>query len=1011
LNPRIVSRVLAAVPLFLLGAFAAAQNISPAAPPPARPASAGKLAAAYGKLPLSFEPNRGQTAKEVEWLARGPEYTLFLAGHDAVLEMSAISAARKPGELPKVDASALRMNLLGANRVESASGEEPLPGKANYFTGKDASKWQRDLPTFGKVRLSKVYPGIDLVYYGRRGQLEYDFQVAPGADASTIRMSFDGAQAKLGANGDLVLRVNGAGTEVRFDKPVVYQVKDGVRQLVEGRFTLAANHQVSFALGAYDRSRELIIDPVLLFLGTLGTGSEQTVPFGMAVNADGEIFLTGVTQDLKFPTTTGVLEKSCSNLSTEAKADGYVRCGPTSRSGTSGFVTKIAANGESLVYSTYLHGLSGQEYGASIALDSEGDAYILGGTSSTDFPVTDDAYEKYCQPTFLTIGCCTLSTTETSICDGPLAADEGVGWVTNGPVLFIAKLNPTGSKILYATFLGGTAAVYPIALALDNSKNIYVTGFVVQVFAEGNYNTGPAGAPNNGNVQFPVTSNAFETGGVGIQAATLSKLSANGHSLLYSTFMGTQGTHGFGNDTEANALAVGPDGIAYIGGYTLAADLPTTPGSIRTHCVENSVTPANCEAYAGFVSAFDTTKSGEGSLKYSTYIGGKEVPSGNTIVDEVNGLTVDSDNNLYVTGYTQNIDFPTTKGVYQPKCNHANNGNNCSTAFLSKINPEGTKFLWSTFFGGTNPNPAQATGNAVALDPQGNVYLYGMSGDGGGDLPTVNAVQGYFSGNKLFIAKFSSNASKLLFATRFGNTSTTSTSAEMPINANGVAVDEHGNVYFAGYTTASEPFVTTPHTYTDIGTGNGNRGFFAKIQTEFLQSKTVATVSPADANEGVKVTLTATVTGPVDYAVPAGTVTFASGKTVLGTGTLNEKGEAKVVLSSVPAGKYRVIASYSGDGAYEKSASVAEALTINPPAATPKFSLASGTYDSAQKVTITDTTPNATIYYALHGAIPTVSSTKYTGAITVSSSEIIKAVAIEKGYSRSVVAVANYTIK
>jgi hypothetical protein len=345
LNPRIVSRILAALPLFLLGAFAAAQNASPAAPPPARPASVGKLAAAYGKLPLSFEPNRGQTAKEVEWLARGPEYTLFLAGHDAVLEMSAISAARKPGELPKVDASALRMNLLGANRVESASGEEPLPGKANYFTGKDASKWQRDLPTFGKVRLSKVYPGIDLVYYGRRGQLEYDFQVAPGADASAIRMSFDGAQAKLGANGDLVLRVNGAGTEVRFDKPVVYQVKDGVRQLVEGRFTLAANHQVSFALGAYDRSRELVIDPVLLFLGTLGTGSEQTVPFGMAVNADGEIFLTGVTQDLKFPTTTGVLEKSCSNLSAQAKADGYVRCGPTSRSGTSGFVTKIAANG------------------------------------------------------------------------------------------------------------------------------------------------------------------------------------------------------------------------------------------------------------------------------------------------------------------------------------------------------------------------------------------------------------------------------------------------------------------------------------------------------------------------------------------------------------------------------------------------------------------------------------------------------------------------------------------
>lgn len=1011
MNPRIVCRILAALPLFLSGTVAIAQNAVPTALSPARPASVQKLAAAYGKLPLSFEPNRGQTAKEVDWLARGPEYTLFLAGHDAVLEMSAITAARKPEEQPRVDASALRMSLLGANRVESASGEEPLPGKANYFTGKDVSKWQRDVPTFGKVRLSKVYPGIDLVYYGRRGQLEYDFQVAPGADASAIRMSFDGAQAKLGANGDLVLRVNGTGTEVRFDKPVVYQMKDGLRQRVEGSFTLAANHEVSFALGAYDRSRELIIDPVLLFLGTLGTGSEQTMPTGMAVNSEGEIFLTGVTQDLKFPTTTGVLERSCSGLSVQAKKDGYVRCGPTPRSGTSGFVTKIAANGESLVYSTYLHGLSGQEYGESIALDTEGDAYVLGGTSSTDFPVTDDAYEKYCQPTFLTIGCCTLSTTETSICDGPLPADEGVGWVTNGPVLFIAKLNPTGSKILYATFLGGTASVYPIALALDNSRNIYVTGFVVQVFSEGNYNTGPAGAPNNGNVQFPVTANAFQTGGVGLQAATLSKLSADGHSLLYSTFMGTQGTNGFGNYTEANAIAVGPDGIAYIGGYTLAADLPTTPGSIRRHCIENGTTPANCEAYAGFVSAFDTAKSGDASLKYSTYIGGKEVASGNTIADEVNGLTVDSDNNLYVTGYTQNIDFPTTRGVYQPRCNHANGGNDCASAFLSKINPEGSKFLWSTFFGGTDPNPAQATGNAIALDPQGNVYLYGMSGDGGGDLPIVNPVQGYFSGNKLFIAKFSSNASKLLFATRFGNTSATTTTSEMPIANNGVAVDEHGNVYFAGYTNASEPFVTTPHTYTDAGTGSGNRGFFAKIQTELLPSKTVATVSPADANEGAKVTLTATVTGPADYAVPAGTVTFASGKTVLGTGTLSAKGTTKVVASSVPPGKYKVVASYSGDGSYKKSASAAEALNINPPAATPKFSLASGTYDSARKVTITDATPGATVYYTLRGGTPTASSAKYTGAVTVSSTESIKAIAVAKGYSTSAVASETYTIE
>lgn len=228
-----------------------AQTSSPASSSTSAPAAgAPKLVAGYGKLPLAFEPNLGQTDPQVQWLARGPEYTLFLAGHDAVLRLNAITPARKAGEQPKISGSAVRMSLVGAKTADRGSGEEPLPGKANYFTGKDPAKWQRNVPMYGKVRLQGVYPGVDLVYYGSQGQLEYDFLVAPGADASAIQLRFNGTKPDLAANGDLTLPVDG-GPEVRFNKPVVYQMVDGVRHPVDGSFTIAgANNQqqVSFHL-------------------------------------------------------------------------------------------------------------------------------------------------------------------------------------------------------------------------------------------------------------------------------------------------------------------------------------------------------------------------------------------------------------------------------------------------------------------------------------------------------------------------------------------------------------------------------------------------------------------------------------------------------------------------------------------------------------------------------------------------------------------------------------------
>jgi hypothetical protein len=948
-------RFLFALLVSFLGFAANAQTTSPSVNSAA--ASPG-TAVSFGKLPLSFEPNRGQTSKEVQWLARGAEYTLYLAGHDAVLEMNAITPAKNAAGKPTISESALRMNLLGANVALNTNGEEPLAGRANYFTGKDSSKWQRDVPMFGKVKLSQVYPGIDLVYYGRQGRLEYDFVVAPGTDASAIRMSFDGAKAKLAANGDLVLPV--AGTEVRFDKPMVYQMKDGVRQPVEGSFTIAENRQVSFKVGSYDKARELVIDPTLIFLGALGTGNQQSVPNGMAVDAAGEIILTGITNDLNFPVTSGALQTSCQNASAAFTAGGYQRCGASSAS--SGFVTKISGDGTSLVYSTYLHGLSGAEYGDAVAADTAGDAYVLGMTNSNDFPITVDAFQSTCQPVHPASG------PIQSTCDGNFAGG-GTEFVFQGPTLFIVKLNPAGSQILYGTFFGGTIPTYPVGLALDGSNNIYFASYLQN--AEPANNIYPA----TSTVPFPVTSSAYQSAGVGVQSATLSKLSADGHTLLYSTLMGGITTNTFFGYTQPLALAVGPNGIAYIGGVTLTASFPTTPGVVRPACVPATPSNGDCIAYTGFLSAFDTTKSGAGSLVYSTYIGGTETAAGNTAQNQVNGLAADGSNNVYVTGFTNRIDYPTTAGAYQTTCGHNNGDNTCGVAFLSKINPPGTGYVWSTLLGGTTANPANTQGNAIALDSKARVYLYGQSNDGGGDFPVVNPLQGYFGGNKLFVATFSTDGSQLLFSTRLGNTSTTAISSEQPIANNGIAVDAVGNIYVSGETGDGGSLVTTSGTYKTTATNGFFRGLFAKISPVMPATTMTLTITPTTAATGQKVTFTVKVAGTTQTTpAPSGTVTLMNNSnpgTVLGTITLDGTGAGSFSSTTLAAGTYSVTASYSGDTTYDTSAAAAQTLTITSlPATTTALTVSpTGALTYGQQVTLTATvtqssgTPTGTVTF------------------------------------------------
>jgi hypothetical protein len=952
------------------GQSSVASHAAPAAQQPSAQAIAN-----YARLPLSFEPNRGQTSGDVQWLSRGSDFTLFLTGHDAVLEMSRVSAkAGAPGEkplAPTIQSSALRMNLIGAQNPKETAGEDAQKSRANYFTGKYPSRWQHDVPMYGKVRLAQVYPGIDLVYYGTHGQLEYDFIVAPGADASAIRLSLEGTDPRLNANGDLILPVHGTSDEVRFNKPVVYQMNAGVREPVDAAFTIAANHQVSFALGAYDRTRELIIDPQLLFLGAYGTGNQQTVAQSMTVDSVGEIMLTGITNDLALPVTSGALQSSCG---TYGPAPAAQRCGVSTPG--SAFVSKISADGTTLVYSTYLHGSAGYEYGGAIATDAAGDAYVLGATASNDFPITSDAIQKYCRPQYPTIGFSNPPVFGPlgSYCDGYFNGG-GTEYTVVPWTLFITKLSPNGSQILYSTFFGGTQEDDPIAIALDSGGAIYFASHI----------HGPGRAldyyPNNGNVPFPFTSTAFQqyapADGNGIfDGGTLTKLSADGHTVLYSTLLTAQSPNSPASSVPT-ALAVGQNGVVILGGYTSSSSFPTTAGSFDPSCPLGGGTNPNCQTNYGFVSAFDTTKAGAASLVWSTYVGGTTAPGSNIPQDEVLAVAVDSSNNAYASGYTYDANFPTTTGAYQTTCLQRNGA--CSATFLTKFAAANGSALWSTYFGSTNVvYGVGVTGTGIVLDSKGRVNLYGSTSIGsygiGGTMPVVNPIEAANNnGNSLFLTTFSPDGANLIFSTQIHNTNSCCVLGLTSIQQ-GLAIDAAGNLYFGAYGADSGQFSLTNGTYDTASAGGFNRTFFGKISPVLQPTSTTLTAAPATTITGQSVTFTATVAGTMQTTpAPSGSVKLTNTATIpattLGTIQLGGTGTGTFSTSSLAAGTYTVVGTYSADTTYDVSTSAAATVVVNTPATAtialtvPATATVGTSVTFTAKLTGTSGTPTGTVYF------------------------------------------------
>ena len=755
---------------------AAGAPVLPAENPRSLPLSTNRPDAKLMSVPLSFEPNQGQMASTVQFLSRGSGYALFLTPGKVVLNLE----RQEPASATSV--YTLRMSLMGASPKSNSVGLAPQPGVVSYFIGNDPKKWRSGIPTYGEVEYQQIYPGVDLVFYGNQRQLEYDFVVAPGADPSRIVWQIDGARARIDAEGNLALSAtNGPAS---FKKPVVYQRDGDKRTHVEGWFAVAGN-QVRFRLGSYDHSRALIIDPVLSYASYLGSGTDNigwtTGPGnlqvgasqGLAVDSAGSVYVTGYTYSIDFPT------KSPYQSAPPAKG----QAGSSVSPGVwrSAFVTKFSPDGSSLVYSTYLGGDVNDE-GYAIAVDSSGSAYVTGETNSDSFPTTAGAY----QPVY-----------------------------ASNISAFVTKLNSTGTGLVYSTFLGGYGNAYATAIAVDGAGRAYVAG------DESEYCTPYQSC-------FPTTSGAViggnTTGGRSPQYAFVAAFDPTGAHLLYSTMFGD--LNGFTclngcGATWGAGVAVDSNGYFYLVGETMAGKLPTTTGVIQPNGVPLDPTyGVYVQAWRGFVAKFNpVTSAGGASLAYATYLGGHTASLG----DYISGITVDSASNAYIVGYTNSPDFPVTAGAYSTVCGP--NGQTCSAAHVTKLNPTATQILWSTFVGDSKADGSDAlffTG-PIQLDGNGNVYIIGQPNPG---FPMVNPVQTAGNGGdmQVLVAKIDPTGANLLFSTYIGSGGLDSA------NPAGMAVDAAGDIYLAGNNLGPH-LITTPGAFQTTASNNPccSHGFVAKI--------------------------------------------------------------------------------------------------------------------------------------------------------------------------------------
>ncbi|MBC7909664.1 MAG: SBBP repeat-containing protein [Pyrinomonadaceae bacterium] len=640
-----------------------------------------RISETYGKLPLSFERNQGQTSREVEFLARGSGYTLFLTQKEAVLKLQSgtVDTRKRPDALnrkskiqnPKT--SVLRMQLNEANPEPRVEGLEEMQGKSNYINLHDETQTVAGAPHYARVKYEAVYPGIDMVYYGKQQELEYDFIVAPQADPSNISMTYAGAD-HLNIEPDGALSLQLGEETVRVCAPVLYQEIDGERVKVDGSFRLHDAHRVSFDIGTYDKSRELVIDPVLLYATYLG-GNDDDEANGITVDAAGNAYVVGSTYSTNFPTVTGSLGVTDPDTATVDL-----------------FVTKLNPQGTGLVYSTYIGGTADQ-YGSAIAVDATGKATIVGQSTGSD---------------------------------------------TDGDA-FAVRLNAAGSSANaanggYVKIFGGLYEDFAEDVALDAAGNAYISGETASI----------------GGSNFPVLNAIQPTFSGGIYDAFLTKLDGAGN-ITYSTYLHVTIPGDY--DELGLGVAVDPAGNMYVAGF-----------------VQSFCSPP-CDNASSFI--FRLNAAGN-TFAYAGILGG-------SAFERINDIAVDSAGNAYLAGTTTSPNFPTAG----PPIQAAPGGG--EDAFFTRLSPTGA-ITYSTYLG----TASSQSGESIALDSTGNVYLTGVNTqlDADGDVYTL---------------KMGKNGSTYLmsagYSYTFGGTNT-----DLPY---AIAVDAAGNAYVAGVTSSTD-FPDTP---------------------------------------------------------------------------------------------------------------------------------------------------------------------------------------------------------
>ncbi len=720
--------------------------------PPATvtPATRARLQANYAALPLAFEANQGQTDPQVKYLARGNGYRLYLTSSQAILTMPtrggfsevrdmmmnkrrglagirALLRNRNAVQVKQPALAALRMNFLGTSSRTQLIAQERQPGKINYYVGTDPAKWHSNIPLFGRVNYKNIYPGVSLAFHGAAKQLEFDYVVSPGADPKLIALGFQGAkEIRTNAAGDLILTT--AAGPVQLHKPIAYQEKEGVRQAVDARFVVAGRNKVAFALGAYDRSRELVIDPTVTYSTYFGGGNGD-YGLGIAVDGSGDAFVTGATDSASLP----------GDLTTNNRQFDV-------------FVTEINSSG-TLVFTTVFGGEK-DDFPGGIAVDSQG-IYIAGTTDSSLFPTTPGVV----QPTFLggsangnndafaikldlngnafpTCSTCWATYIAGANSDSGLgiavdsnhnvhvvgetfstnlggAAGSSATHLPNGTALnlglnatnddgYIVELNPTGTAYVLVSYLGGSNGDLATGVALDASNNIYVSGFtqskdlpttpgVVQPTCgtDGNCNPNTTGPQDD---------------------AFVAAIKADLTGYKYVTYYGGSGVdHGL-------AIAVDAGGHVFLTGDTSSKDFKTagTPFQSSLLGTQNAFV---VQLYSGGTAA-----------SHATYLGGAGTDSGL-------GIAVDGLGNAYVTGQTSSSDFPTLNPI-QPF------GGN-TDAFVSVLSASPNKLLFSTYLGGGGDEDQLGAG--IGLDTLQNIYVTGDTDSGNGStaaFPTKNPVVG-----------------------------------------------------------------------------------------------------------------------------------------------------------------------------------------------------------------------------------------------------------------------------